>query len=100
MSVAAREIRPRRAEVRHAQGIADEHRVSDLVADAGRCVAMRMEHLGIEAADVEVLASPEQVVEVAVAGLEIGCVDTGPKMRCTSLICSPMPIFAPVLAFT
>jgi hypothetical protein len=96
--VTAREVGPGRAAVGHEQRVADERGVLDLVGDVGRRVARRVDRLRLEVADVEALTVLEQVIEVAAVGLQVRCIEPGRKMRCTSLMCSPMPIFAPVLA--
>ena len=66
--VAAGEIGARRAVVGHEQRVADEHGVADPVGDVGRRMAGRVDHLGLELADLEALAVLEQMVEVAAVG--------------------------------
>ena len=59
-----------------------------------------MDDLYLKIADPEPLTVGEQAVEIAAVGFQIGGVEDGPKIRCTSLMFSPIPILAPALAFT
>ena len=54
--------------VGHEQCIADEDRIADLVADAGRRVARCMDDLDIQTADLDRLAILEKPVEIASTG--------------------------------
>ena len=77
--VAAGEVGPRRAVVGHEQGVAAEDRVADPVGDAGRGVARRVEHRGVDAADLEGLAVDEEVVELAAVAGNVGGVEHRPE---------------------
>ena len=98
MRIAAGKVGARRAVVRHEQRVADEDRIVDLVGDVGRRVPGRVENLDVEFADLEAFAVPEEMSKSLPSVFRSVALKTGRKMRCTSLICSPMPIFAPVLA--
>ena len=74
VSVAARKIGARRAVIGHEQGIADKGRVRDLVSDIRRRMTRRVDHFGIQFADLETFAILEQMIEIAAVGLEISCV--------------------------
>lgn len=71
MYVAAGEIRTRGAEIGHEQRVADEDMVADAIADIGRRVAGRVEHLDGEIADVEGFPVGKEAIEIAAIGFQV-----------------------------
>jgi hypothetical protein len=63
-------------------------------------VAGHVHHPRGQGAERERLAVAEQAVEVAASGSRSSALNTGRKMVWTSRMRSPMPIGAPVRAFT
>ena len=77
--IAAWKVGAGRAEVRHEQGVPDEHRILDPIGDIGRRVSGRIDHLALHRADREALAVLEQVVELAAVAADVGGVKDGAK---------------------
>ena len=79
--VAAREVGPCGAIVRHEERIADEGRVIDHIGDAGRCMAGRMDDAYGQLAERERVAIVEQGIEGATVRADITCVEQGGEGR-------------------
>src|SRR3546814_6840709 len=68
---AAGEVAAGGAVIRHEQRVADEDRIADDIADAGRRMARRMHHPDIQSPDPEGVAVAEQAVELRAIGHEL-----------------------------
>ena len=79
MGVAAGEIGTGGAVIGHEQRVADKRGITDLIGDIRRRVARRVDHFGVEFADLEVLAVLEQMVEIAAVDLEISGIENRPE---------------------
>ena len=63
-------------------------------------MARGIDDFDLELADLEALAVPNRRSKSLPSVFRSVALNTGRKMRCTSLMFSPIPILAPVLAFT